>query len=45
MGALPVQDRFRERIRHYGGCRDYPYDREMYKLLAGAPVLHNPYHR
>lgn len=32
-------------IRHYRGCWDYPYDRELYKRHAGTRGMCNPYHR
>lgn len=44
-GLYRFKTGFGGRIRHYRGCWDYPYDRELYKRHAGAQVLQNPYHR
>jgi lipid II:glycine glycyltransferase (peptidoglycan interpeptide bridge formation enzyme) len=44
-GLYRFKTGFGGKIRHYRGCWDYPFDRELYKRHAGSQVLHNPYHR
>ena len=44
-GLYRFKTGFGGRIRHYRGCWDYPYERDLYKRHAGAQAVRNPYHR